>query len=343
MSVSADRHGDQPEAAILAFVKRCGLVPPEATPRFTPLTGGVASDIWRVEAGSKIFVVKKALARLRVAREWLAPVSRNSSEVDWLMTAATVRPNAVPQVLARDAEAGAFAMTFFEPDEYPVWKSQLRAGRADPDVAASVGATLAAIHNATAGNETLAARFANDPVFQAIRLEPYLEATAAAHPDLSEALMALSRDTLATRQALVHGDVSPKNILVGPRGPIFLDAECAWYGDPAFDLAFCLNHMLLKMFLAPAAARPALSACFASLAETYLTDVRFELRAAVEHRAARLLPGLLLARVDGKSPVEYLTREDDKAVVRRAARPLILEAPSSLSTIADRFAEEISR
>ena len=83
---------------------------------------------------------------------------------------------------------------------------------------------------------------------------PYLLATARAHPDRAAALESLAETTARTKFTVVHGDVSPKNILIGPRGPVFIDAECAWFGDPAFDLAFCLNHLLLKCLWVPAAA-----------------------------------------------------------------------------------------
>ena len=331
-----------PDATIRDFVARSGLVLGGTKPHFTALTGGVASDIWKVETRGQAFVVKKALARLRVAREWTAPVSRNASEVEWLVTAGAVVPHAVPKILAHDELAGAFAMEFLDPAEYPVWKAQLAAGNAIPAFAAQVGKALANIHNATAGDEMVARRFANDAVFQAIRLEPYLEAPALVHPHLSHALITLSRDTLATKQALVHGDISPKNILVGPLGPIFLDAECAWYGDPAFDLAFCLNHMLLKMFLARAA-QDSLRACFVALASTYLDAVSFERREDIEARAARLLPGLLLGRVDGKSPVEYLTEEADKERVRRTATSLIVHPPTVLDVVIDVFMTELAQ
>ena len=181
------------------------------------------------------------------------------------------------------------------------------------------------------------ARFATDDIFHAIRLEPYLVATGRRHPDLAPALDALVARTAATKHTLVHGDVSPKNILVGPRGPIFLDAECAWYGDPAFDLAFCLNHLLLKCLWTPSAATGFL-ACFDALAMAYLDEVGWERRAELERRAVHLLPALLLARVDGKSPVEYLTAEADRDRVRRAARPLILAPADTLRRVRDAWA-----
>jgi hypothetical protein len=140
---------------------------------------------------------------------------------------------------------------------------------------------------------------------------------------------------------LVHGDVSPKNILVGPDGPVLLDAECAWYGDPAFDLAFCLNHLLLKCLWTPAAAAGFL-ACFDALTKAYMAGVVWERRADLEERAAGLLPGLFLARVDGKSPVEYLTAEADKERVRRVAGRFLAEPSATLMPIRNAWAEEVS-
>jgi Ser/Thr protein kinase RdoA (MazF antagonist) len=147
--------------------------------------------------------------------------------------------------------------------------------------------------------------------------------------------------TAATKVALVHGDISPKNILVGPEGPVFLDAECAWYGDPAFDVAFCLNHLLLKCLAAPAATAGFLG-CFDALAETYLGGVAWEPAAALEARAAHLLPGLLLGRVDGKSPVEYLTEEADKKCVRQVARRLLASPEERLGAVRAAWREQLA-
>jgi aminoglycoside phosphotransferase (APT) family kinase protein len=200
---------------------------------------------------------------------------------------------------------------------------------------------MAAVHAHTAGSQEMARRFANDSQFHALRLEPYLEGTAELHPALHDRLHALSRKTLATHLALVHGDVSPKNILCGPDGPVLLDAECAWYGDPAFDLAFCLNHLLLKCLWTPAAA-PGFLSCFDALCSAYFVGVNWEAPAAAEARAAALLPALLLARVDGKSPVEYLT-EEGKTMIRSFAPPLILDPPSRLAAIRNAWARETIR
>ncbi|OWJ67543.1 phosphotransferase family protein [Inquilinus limosus] len=329
------------DADLLAALRRMGLAGPDKTPRFTALTGGVSSDIFRVDLAAGPICVKRALAKLRVTADWRAPVARNLYEARWMRIAAGIVPAAVPRLLGQDEAAGALAMAYLAPEDHPVWKAELRDGRADPAFAAEVGRRLAAIHAATAKDPALAAHFPTDAIFYDIRLEPYLVATAIAHPDCAPALHTLVETTRTTKRALVHGDVSPKNILVGPQGPVFLDAECAWWGDPAFDLAFCLNHLLLKGLWRPGSASDFL-ACFDALAASYRAGVDWEPADAFESRAARLLPGLFLARVDGKSPAEYLTDTAQQDRVRRVARALLLDPPSRLADIRTAWAEELN-
>jgi len=328
------------EAEVRAALERLGLAHPGKRLRFERLTGGVSSDIWRVELARGPVCVKRALAKLRVEQDWFAPVERNAYEAAWMRRAAAVVPEAVPELLGQDAEAGVLVMAYLDPARHRLWKAELRDGRADPEVARAVGERLVRIHAATADDPEVAAKFATDRIFYDIRLEPYLLATATRHPDLAPALQALAATTAATRRCLVHGDVSPKNILVGPAGPLFLDAECAWFGDPAFDLAFCLNHLLLKCLWTPRA-RAGFFRCFEALAAAYLAGVAWEAAAEVEARTARLLPGLFLGRVDGKSPVEYLTEEVDKKRVRKVARALLAGPVERLGEVRAAWAEEV--
>lgn len=321
-----------PELA--SFLVRQGLAADASGLAGTPLAGGVSSDIWRIDLPGRSVCVKRALPKLRVGADWFAPVSRNRYEWAWLQLVAGIAPDAVPKPLAHDPELGLFAMEFLPARDHPLWKRQLLDGRVDVDTAIRVGELLARIHNATAGRADVARDFDSTENFHALRLEPYLLATAPRHPDLSVRLHELAARTGAGRIALVHGDVSPKNILVGPRGPVLLDAECAWYGDPAFDIAFCANHLLLKAVFLPSHAA-ALLQSFDALAASYFGSVGFEPREALEGRAAALLPGLTLARIDGKSPVEYLVGEPDaQALVRRLARPLIAQPVPTFAVIA---------
>jgi len=331
---------DHPEEPIIEFVARSGLVPPGSTAQFDRLPGGVSSDIWLVRAGSVAFCVKRALPRLRVAADWQAPIERNAMEAAWIKAVASFMPEAVPALLGEDAGAGTFAMEYLRPQSFKGWKTQLQHNHVSLSTAAEVGRRLVGIHARFARSPGVTAEFATDAIFHAIRLEPYLLATARAHPDLAAALEMLAETTARTKLTLVHGDVSPKNILVGPRGPVFIDAECAWFGDPAFDVAFCLNHLLLKCLWVPSAA-PRLMMAFDKLAEAYLGAVDWEPLGEIDRRTAHLLPGLFLARIDGKSPVEYLTAEEDKNTVRHVARSLLADPRDHLADVRRIWASEI--
>jgi aminoglycoside phosphotransferase (APT) family kinase protein len=331
---------ESPPPGILEALRRMRLLGQADAPG-ERLTGGVSSDIWRVDLPSGPVCVKRALAKLRVAADWQAPVERNRYEAAWMRRANEAVPGSAPALLGQDEASGALAMQFLPPSDHPLWKAQLRDGHADPDFAAHVAASLVRIHAASAADPTTGAEFPTDRIFFDIRLEPYLLATARAHPALAPMLQALVGQTQANRHALVHGDVSPKNILAGPAGPVFLDAECAWWGDPAFDLAFCLNHLLLKCLWTPAAA-PGFLGCFDALSARYCDGVTWEPPRQLESRAARLLPGLFLARVDGKSPVEYITQESDKERVRRTAAALLRDPPDRLAAIRRAWSKELA-
>ncbi len=337
---AAEAAPDRNRAELVSALARFGLVGQGEQPQFVPLAGGVSSDIWRVDLARGPVCIKRALAKLKVAADWRAPVERNAYEVEWYRLAASIVPEAAPHVLGHDPAAGLFAMDYLDPASHRLWKDELRQGRADPSVAAAVGLRLGRIHAGTADDPAVAERFDSEAIFRPIRLEPYLLATARSHPDRADALGALVETTLANRRALVHGDVSPKNILIGPRGPVFLDAECAWFGDPAFDLAFCANHLLLKCLWVPEVA-PRFLECFDALAGSYLKQVSWEPVEDLERRAAHLLPGLFLARIDGKSPVEYVSDEADKDRVRRVARALLAEPVERMSDVRAAWAREL--
>jgi aminoglycoside phosphotransferase (APT) family kinase protein len=322
--------------ALEAALRRMGLVSAHQSVKLTPLAGGVSSDIFRADLPGAIVCIKRALPKLKVEADWHAPIERNGYEAEWMRVAGSVVPAAVPAILGEDRTAGAFAMAWLPPTRYPVWKDLLRDGAIDAGSAAAVGDVLGRIHAATAGDAAIAARFPTDAIFHAIRLEPYLIATGRAHPDLADRFEALVAATQANRRALVHGDFSPKNLLFGPNGPVILDAECAWYGDPAFDVAFVLNHLLLKGAWRPQW-RARYTAAFAALVSAYFKQIAWEPAADLAARIAALLPALMLARIDGKSPVEYLTDDAVRNDVRAFTRPLLQHAATDPGVIAERW------
>ena len=303
--------------------------------RMEALSGGVSSDIVLLilDDGRRV-CAKRALPVLKVDSEWRAPVERSHSEAEWLRAAATIVPGAAPHVLAEDRGGNAILMEYLPPEDYLPWKSELLAGRYAADAPARVATTLARIHSGTWGDPETAATFATDAMFDALRLDPYLRAVAHRHPDLSTPILAVLATTASTRRALVHGDVSPKNILIhrGDHRPVFLDAECAWYGDPAFDAAFCINHLMLKA-LHMEALRDRLLEGAEVFLETWVAGIPEDERGPARERVLALLPCLLIARVDGKSPVEYLSPANRERV-RSLAPAFIRRPPASLAHLA---------
>lgn len=318
-----------PEPALSDFLHDAGLAEAHEDGAWFALTGGLSSDIWRVETSKGVFCVKRALAKLKVAAEWKADVSRNAFEWAYMQVAARIAPGAVPTPIVHDPKRGLFAMAWLPPENYPLWKAELLAGRVDRVFAGAAGDLVGRLHAGTAADTAIPDQFATDANFHALRIDAYLLETARVHPDLAGRITMIAERTASTKRALVHGDVSPKNILVGGDGPVLLDAEVAWFGDPAFDLAFCLNHLVIKARIVTGA-QAALIASFDQFAAAYLKRVDWESRAGLEARAAALLPVLALARVDGKSPVEYLD-EQHRGALRGAARQAILQDINDLA------------
>ncbi|VFR55584.1 5-methylthioribose kinase [plant metagenome] len=319
---------------------RLGLADSNETPAVSPLTGGVSSGILRVDVRRGSYCLKQALPQLKVEKVWKVPLERAFTEVQWLRTVAAIQPGCVPTVLGEDRETTSFVMAYLG-EGHRNWKADLLNGQVDIKAARQVGDALGKIHAATAKNSDLASRFATDDNFYAIRLEPYLVETARVHPTLAPRLQALVKRTQERRIALVHGDVSPKNILLGPQGPVFLDAECAWYGDPAFDLAFVLNHLMIKAMWMPPSA-PALLSGFDALRAAYFKHIDFEPQSDLDARTTSLLPALALARVDGKSPVEYLD-EHTRQRLRAASIRLIEREAERLSALASYWMNEVNK
>lgn len=314
------------KADLIAALRGAGLVGPGLVV-FQPLAGGVSCDVWKVDGPQGPLVVKRPLEKLRVAADWHAPVERSASEVRWLQLARDVEPGMVPEVLADFPALNTFVLRFLP--GCPVWKDELSAGHVDPAFAAEVGRRIARVHARTAGSAAVQAMFPDPAMFRALRVDPFLRHVAEHNAEVAAPLRALADRLDAARIALVHGDVSPKNILIGGQDPVFLDAECAVYGDPAFDLAFCTTHLLLKAVWLD---RADLQAAAAAMVAAYAAEINWEPPQALLARAGELTAALLLARIEGKSPAPYLTDPLHRQAVRRQAMALLL-APRAIDDL----------
>lgn len=290
------------------------------------LGGGVSNVVLAVHARSGDMVVKQARPRLRVPEEWLAKQERAVTEAGALRLVADETPGAVPDVL--DVDPGAFVVTVRRaPATWGDWKQQLLAGVVDPAVAVELGRLLARWHQL----DVSAAPWLDDAeAFDQLRVDPYLRTIARRHPDLAPMVDPLVARLARTRRCLVHGDFSPKNVLVGREGLWVIDFEVAHLGDPVFDVAFLTNHLVLKAIHRPDDLR-ALAQCAERFWETYLAGVPDgwfgEASYVLSHLGA-----LLVARVDGKSPAEYLGAAGQRAA-RELGRSLLSDPPSHLDDV----------
>lgn len=288
-----------------ALVVELGLGRAHDIRSIEPLTGGVASDIGKVVLSDKAICIKFALPKLKVAQDWHAPVHRNKAEFDWLRIASQIAPSMAPKVFGRSEELHGFAMEFLEGADVYLWKAALLKGKQPRGEAARVADLLGQIHATSARPDFDRSAFQNRDDFEDLRIDPYLRFTAMRHPDVAGQITAVADAIYATDTVLVHGDVSPKNIMIRGDTPILLDAECATMGDPRFDVAFCMNHLVLKAFHLPPL-RAELRAEVIGFWAAYARHIHWQDPRDIDRGVATLLPMLMLARIDGKSPVEYL-------------------------------------
>jgi aminoglycoside phosphotransferase (APT) family kinase protein len=298
---------------------------------FASLVGGVSSDIWRVDAAGVSYCAKRALPRLRVRARWEAPVSRNTEEVRWLRT---VRPwigEQAAEVVAHDEAAGVAVLRWYDPATWRNWKTELLGGRVDARVAAALGRTLGTIAREASRHPELADAFDNRLLFDALRIDPFFRYIRTRHPRMADLIEQLETD----RSTLVHGDFSPKNVLTSEGAEIrILDAETATWGSAGFDPGYLLAHLLLKYehrrdrALLDAAAR--FWGAYRTETGTVFADI--------DRLTVRTLVGMLLARIDGKSPVEYLANTERDALRDCAAGLLDSTAAVPVATLLSNWA-----
>lgn len=321
---------------VAAYLRRRGLIAAGDSAQARALGGGVSNVVLAVRAGDRRLVLKQSLPRLRVADEWLAKRERVLTEAAALQLAGTLTPGAVPAVLDVDTEACAIAIQE-APRGWQNWKDLLLAGSVDLSVARRLGAILAAWHGATHADAQVAAPFGDTEAFDQLRVDPYYRTIVRRHPALERQILTYVERMLRTQQCLVHGDFSPKNVLVGEDGLWVLDFEVAHVGDPVFDVAFLLNHLALK-----AIHRPSDRAVYEQAAHafwnTYRSGVPADLLPPIEYVLGHL-GCLMLARVDGKSPAEYLVGPQQSTARSLGAR-LITEPPRHLGGVW-RYLEEV--
>lgn len=286
-----------------------------------PLEGGVASDVRVIETADGPLVIKKALAKLKVAADWFSDPSRSMIEVAAIEAFGSVGGReTVPEIVWVRPEENCFAMRLVDP-RLRNWKTDLLSGTIDLATAARVGEILGLFHSRSAERPELAQQFEDLQFFRELRVEPFFEFVAEQKPDFAPRIREITAAMLGRRQALVHGDYSPKNILADGGDAVILDFEVTHWGDPRFDVGFCLAHLMLKSALSGGHAKQ-LGAAIRTFLDAYQRNGLPVIDAGLTH----ITGCLLLARLFGKSPADYLARLDSKAVEAKAIELLALEA-----------------
>lgn len=192
----------------------------------------------------------------------------------------------------------------------------------------NLGALLGSIHNAGDGSDNVKHIFGDKSFFKVLRLEAYYQFTSKQLPKTKDFFDALIIETLRTEKTVVHGDFSPKNILVKDNRLVLLDHEVMHFGDPAFDVGFFLCHLLSKANHMPGSQDKLLEAA-GKFWESYV-DKYPVMDDSVERRAVQHTIACLLARCKGRSPLEYLTENEQQKQTRLGLELIegsILEIP----------------
>lgn len=293
------------------------------------LAGGVSNIVLAVDAGEQKLVVKQSLPQLRVETVWKAKQERTLNEARALSIAGSLTPAHVPEVIDVDDQQFCLVITR-APEDWTEWKRDLLAGSVDLKVASVLGKVLGTWHRATAEDSAALDDLDDPEAFDQLRVGPYYRTVAQTRPEYAALVKAVIARMTSSRQCLVHGDYSPKNILVGESGLWVVDLEVAHVGDPVFDVAFMLSHLILKSIHRPSAGRALLAA-----ARTFLASYRAQTEADLDlDYLAEQIGCLLLARVLGKSPVEYLN-DDGRSAALRFGGQLLTTQSTALSSLLD--------
>jgi 5-methylthioribose kinase len=329
--------------ALLSYLRSTGRILAGEIPSIRRLSGGVSNRTMLVERETgEAWVIKQALPKLRVAVDWFSSPHRIEQEAEglrWLFRTTTA--GAITPLVFADPSNHLFAMKAVA-HPHANWKALLMSGQISSNYVEQFGHLLGTIHAAGfREREQVAKVFSDRSFFESLRVEPYYSYSGSQVPQASRFLQTLIDETSRFARTVVHGDYSPKNVLIYRDELVLLDHEAIHFGDPAFDIGFSLTHLLSKAHHFPIW-RCDFAAAAALFWETYEHCVSgLELTAGLEERAVRHTLACLLARVAGRSPLEYLCREECERQ-KDVVTALMGEPPSTIVELIEQFIEMLA-
>jgi 5-methylthioribose kinase len=307
---------------VVPYLRDRGWLTPPA--HAEALGGGVSNQVLRITHAGGCFVLKQSRPQLRTRDAWFSDLDRVWREQEVMQVLGPLLPaGTVPQILFVDRDNYVYGMTH-APLEARVWKEELLAGNVDPAVGERVGRVLGLMHDKTARNPALIEPFRDHTVYVQLRVDPFYRRIQERRPEVAHVVAAIIDEMLTRKEALCHGDYTPKNMLIHANGFTLVDYETAHFGDPTMDLGLFLAHVLLKAFRLPEK-REAYFEVTKAFWKGYAANVTYRPIAELQTRGIRHLGVCLLARIDGTSPVDYLPAETQREAVRKLGRSILLD------------------
>ena len=305
------------ESTVVAYLTKRGII--SGLAEVEELTGGVSNVVLGIKSGDKDLVLKQALPQLKVAAVWKADQRRAIVEANGMKLLHSITPDSVPDLIDLDPEEFTLTMDRL-PRECTVWKTDLLEGVIKPSVGKDLGGILANWHNFGANSKEALDAYMEDSLFDQLRVTPFYRAVAKVNPALDKRIQELITEITTIKITLVHGDFSPKNIMItGADKPIILDFEVMHTGNPVFDLGFVSAHLLCKFLRTEDSTQRALLRETAiAFINSYAKTCSIPVSTSLPHHVAVIA----LARVEGVSPVNYLD-EAAKARVQSVTKSAI--------------------
>ena len=296
------------------------------------LKGGVSSEVYKIKTTNNLYCLKRCLKKLLVKKKWIVDINRVKYEYLWLKHCKNILNNNIPKIFYYDEENKSIVMEYFNSRNFKTLKELYFDKNINQSTLKSISKHLYKIHTNSKSNKIKIEFEGNKKNFYDLRLDAYFNEVGRVYPKYKKYIENINKNYAKNSTTLVHGDFSPKNILIGNRKIIYIDAECSNYGDPVFDLVFFSNHLLIKSIVLNEKKEDFLKG-YKTFYNEYLSRINRKSLNEFYNRIIKMTPIMLLARIDGKSPVEYIKSKKIKDVIRKKSFKLLNSNINTLEEI----------
>jgi len=300
--------------------------------QYKKLAGGVSSEVYHVRTNKNNYCIKRSLKRLLVKKKWIANTNRIKFEYLWLKHCQNILKRNIPNTYEFNDKKKYIVMEYLKTSQYKTLKQLFFKRIININTIKLISKHLYKIHSNSSNYKTKKIFEGNYKNFYDLRLDPYFNEVGRVYPKYKEYIKKINENYIKNSSTLVHGDFSPKNILVDKNKIIYLDAECCNFGDPVFDLVFFTNHLLIKSIFLRDKSQEFIK-LYLSFYKEYLSNLSTKNFNSYIDRIIKMTPIMLLSRIDGKSPVEYIIKENIKNIIRKKSFLLLDSKISSLNDI----------